>query len=240
LLAGSGSGVIADLSAETLVLLAGSGSGVILDEDAADPDFASVIVLCGFNGSDGSTTIVDEGPLGLTLTASGSAQISTAQSVFGGSSLSMTGAGRVALPHNSSLVFTGDFTLDARCRFNVANRKDMILGGRSLTVNMQFARESEAELSMYNGASQTVSFATVANTWYALRWARSGSTVYFFAGGTLLGTRTLTGSFDFSAGAIGDLFGFGTLDGFIDEFRLTAMCRSTTSYVVDSKPFPRR
>ena len=240
LLAGSGSGIIATLLDETFALYAGSGSGIILDENAADPDFASVIVLCGFNGSNGSTTIVDEGPLGLTLTASGSAQISIAQSVFGGSSLSMTGTGRVSLPSNSSLVLTGDFTLDARCRFNVANRKDMILGGASFGANMQFARESGTQLSMYNGESQAVSFATSANTWYALRWARSGSTVYFFADGTLLGTRTLTGSFNFSSGAIGDLFGNDILNGFIDEFRLTAMCRSTTSYIVDSKPFPRR
>jgi hypothetical protein len=239
LLAGSGSGVIADLSTETLALFAGSGSGVIEGDNGADPYFSSVILLCGFNGSNESTTIVDEGPLGLTLTASGSAQISTAQSVYGGSSLSMAGTGGVSLPSDSRLVLTGDFTLDARCWFNVANRKDMILGGRSLAANMQLARESGTELSMYNGAPRAASFATSANTWYALRWARSGSTVYFFADGTLLGTGTLTGDFDFSGGAIGNLFGNDILNGFVDELRLTAVCRSTANYTVDSAQFPR-
>jgi hypothetical protein len=204
-----------------------------------DPDFSSVVLLCGFNGSNGSTSFVDEGPLNLTLTAKGTAQISTAQSVFGGSSLSITGfgTGSVGLPTNSALVISGDFTLDARCRFN-ATQKDMILGSRSGT-NFQIARESGTTLGMYNGTLQTASFTTSTNTWYALRWARSGSTVYFFADGTLLSTATLSGSFDFSGGDIGQLYGNAILNGFIDELRLSTVCRSTTSYTVDTQPFPR-
>jgi hypothetical protein len=202
----------------------------------SDTFFSSVRLLCGFNGADGSRTIVDEGPLALTLTATGSAQISTAQSVFGGSSLSMAGSGGVRLPSNSSLNFAGDFTLDARCRFN-QTRKDMILGGSD---NFQLARENGSQLGMYNGSFAAASFVTSANTWYALRWARSGSTVYFFAGGTLLGTAALAGAFNFSGGAIGSLLGgLDVLNGFIDELRLTAVCRSTASYVVDVEPFPR-
>ena len=228
---GAANGVIWATAATTFA--PGSRSGA-----ASDPKFSSVIILCGFNGSNGSTSIVDEGPLGLALTATGSAQISTAQSVFGGSSLSMTGSGGVSLPTNSALVLPGDFTFEARCRFN-ATKKDMILGGRSLSVNMQFARESGTEVSMYNGASRTASFATSTNTWYALCWARSGSTVYFFADGTLLGTATLTGALDFSGGAIGDLFGNDILNGFIDELRLTAECRYTASYAVGTAPFFR-
>ena len=220
----------------------GFGSGFALvappPSSPTDPLFSSVLLLCGFNGSNGSTSIVDEGPLGLTLTASGSAQISTAQSVFGDSSLSMTGTGAVALPTNSSLVLTDDFTFEARCRFNAAG-KHMILGGRSSGANMQFARESGTALSMYNGASRTASFTTNTNTWYALCWARSGSTVYFFADGTLLGTATLTGSFDFSAGSIGNLFGYDVLNGFVDELRLTSVCRYTAGYTVDTSAFPR-
>jgi hypothetical protein len=205
---------------------------------AGDPYFSSVVLLCGFNGTNGSTTFVDEGPLGLTLTAKGGAQISTAQSVFGGSSLSIAGSGSVGLPANSALVLSGDFTLDARCRFN-QTQKDMILGSRS-GVNNQIARESGATLGVYNGsATFTASLATNTGTWYALRWARSGSTMYFFAGGTLLGTSTVSGSLDFSGGDIGQLFGNNVLNGFIDEIRLSTVCRSTASYTVDASPFPR-
>jgi hypothetical protein len=203
----------------------------------SDPDFASVVLLTGFNGTNGSTTFVDEGPLGLTLTAKGGAQISTAQSVFGGSSLSIAGSGSVGLPTNSALVLSGDFTLDARCRFN-QSKKDMILGSRTGT-NFQLARESGAGLGAYNGTVATASFTTGTGTWYALRWARSGSTLYFFADGTLLSSATVSGSFDFSGGDIGQLFGAVVLDGFIDELRLTTVCRSTTSYTVDTAPFPR-
>lgn len=203
-----------------------------------DPDFSSVRLLCGFNGPNGSTSIVDEGPLALTLTATGSAQISTAQSVFGGSSLSMTGTGGVFLPSNSNLILGGDFTLDARCRFNQV-RKDMILGGSSVN-NVQLSRESGTQLGMFNGNNAVANFTTNINTWYALRWARSGSTVYFFADGTLRGTGTVSGAFNFSGGAIGNLLnGLAILNGFIDELRLTAVCRSTASYAVDTVPFPR-
>jgi hypothetical protein len=203
----------------------------------ADPYFASVLVLCGFNGTNGSTAFVDEGPLGLALTAKGGAQISTAQSVFGGSSLSVAGSGSVGLPTNSALVISGDFTLDARCRFN-QTKKDMILGSRSGT-NYQLARESGTTLGAYNGTVATASFTTSTSTWYALRWARSGSTLYFFADGTLLSSATVSGSFDFSGGDIGQLYGNNVLDGFIDELRLTTVCRSTASYTVDTAPFPR-
>ena len=219
-------------SATTLAKGAWSAAG-------SDPDFASVVLLCGFNGTNGSTTFVDEGPLGLTLTAEGGAQISTAQSVFGGSSLRVAGSGSVGLPTNSALVLSGDFTLDARCRFNNAARKDMILGSRS-AINRQIARESGSTLGVYNGtATFTASFTTAANTWYALRWARSGSTLYFFGDGTLLGSSTVTGTFDFSGGDIGQLFSNNVLDGFIDELRLSTICRSTASYTVDASPFPR-
>jgi hypothetical protein len=214
----------------TPTLAAGSTEG-------SDPNFSSVVLLCGFNGANGSTAFVDEGPLGLTLTAKGGAQISTAQSVFGGSSLSVAGSGSVGLPTNSALVLSGDFTLDARCRFN-ASKKDMILGSRT-GVNNQIARESGTTLGVFNGSSATASFTTATNTWYALRWARSGSTLYFFGDGTLLGSSTVTGTFDFSGGDIGQLFGNNVLDGFIDELRLSTICRSTASYTVDASPFPR-
>jgi hypothetical protein len=152
----------------------------------------------------------------------------------------MAAFGAVDLPSNLSLILTGDFTLDARCRFN-DTRKDMILGSASGATNHQISRENGTQLGIRDGVVGTVtaSFTTSTNTWYALRWTRSGSTVYFFADGTLVGTATLPGTLDFSGGRIGSLFGANILDGFIDELRLTTMCRSTASYAVDTAPFPR-
>jgi hypothetical protein len=49
--------------------------------------FGSVSLLLHGNGTNGSTTITDNSPSPKTVTAVGNAQISTAQSKFGGASM---------------------------------------------------------------------------------------------------------------------------------------------------------
>lgn len=52
-----------------------------------DPNFSSVVLLCGFVGSNGSTSFVDESPSAHTLTGHGNAQIDTTINKWGGSLL---------------------------------------------------------------------------------------------------------------------------------------------------------
>lgn len=59
--------------------------------DNTDPDYASVQALLHFNGADGSVVFTDE--IGHFFNANGNAQIDTAQSKFGGSSLGNIAAG---------------------------------------------------------------------------------------------------------------------------------------------------
>lgn len=58
-----------------------------------DPFISVVKLLCGFEGTNGSTSFTDESPSARALTANGNAQISTAQSKFGSSSLLLDGMG---------------------------------------------------------------------------------------------------------------------------------------------------
>ena len=60
-----------------------------------DPDFANVSLLLHGDGTNGSTTIVDSSSSSKTVTAVGDAQISTAQSKFGGSSIYFDGTGDI-------------------------------------------------------------------------------------------------------------------------------------------------
>src|SRR5690606_34123168 len=79
---------------------------------STDPYWSSVSSLLHFNGSNGSTTFTDE--KGVGWTASGDAEISTAQSKFGGSSLSLDGTGDWLDASNAGFTFgTGDFTIEA-------------------------------------------------------------------------------------------------------------------------------
>ena len=58
-----------------------------------DPYFNNVSLLLRGNGINGSTTIIDESATPKTVTVYGNAQISTAQSKFGGASIYLDGTG---------------------------------------------------------------------------------------------------------------------------------------------------
>ena len=56
-----------------------------------DPFAANVVLFLKGNGSNGSTNIIDSSPTPKTISVFGTAQISTAQSKYGGSSLYFDG-----------------------------------------------------------------------------------------------------------------------------------------------------
>ena len=93
------------------------GKMVLKKESAtADPYYDNVSLLLHGDGTNGSTTIVDNSPSPKTMTALGNAQISTTESLFGGSSLYFDGSGNDAiqtLPGNDFVYGTGPFTLEA-------------------------------------------------------------------------------------------------------------------------------
>jgi hypothetical protein len=67
-----------------------------------DPNFSNVSLLLHGDGTNGSTTITDSSPSPKTVTAVGNAQISTAQSKFGGASIAFDGSGDYASVTSSS------------------------------------------------------------------------------------------------------------------------------------------
>ena len=81
---------------------------------AADPYYNNVSLLLHGDGANGSTTIVDSSPTPKTVTAFGDAQISTAQSKFGGSSLAFDGSGDyVGIADSADFTFgSGNFTIE--------------------------------------------------------------------------------------------------------------------------------
>lgn len=83
-----------------------------------DPDFANVGALLHCNGSNGSTTFTDSGPAARAFSAYGSAQISTAQSLYGGASGVFDGDGDYLItPSDAAWNFgSGLFTLEIALR----------------------------------------------------------------------------------------------------------------------------
>jgi hypothetical protein len=96
------------------------GFTIEVEAEATDPNFASVVLLVGFDGSDGSTTFTDESGAAHALTAVGNVQVDTAQSKFGGASGLFDGAGDAITAADSAAWHfgTGDFTVEAWVRFS--------------------------------------------------------------------------------------------------------------------------
>jgi hypothetical protein len=98
------------LSLRDLGFVGGLGGG------DSDLYFANVSLLLHGNGANGSTTITDSSPNPKTVTAVGNAQISTAQSKFGGSSIVFDGTGDyLVAPASSAFTFNGaveNFTIE--------------------------------------------------------------------------------------------------------------------------------
>jgi len=224
-----------------------------------DPNFANVSLLLHGDGTNGSTTIVDSSPSPKTVTAFGDAQISTAQSKFGGASIAFDGAGDyLKSPISSDYEFgTGDFTVEAWVRFVSISAEQRIVGiGRgALGVGNPIytgwsVRYSTGKLAFYrfDGSETDVNraWSPVVNTWYHVAVSRNGTSLRLFADGNQLGaTHTSTLSYnrvnneDIEVGQI--ITGAGTFyfNGYIDDLRITkGVARYTANFTPPTAPFP--
>ena len=103
------------------------------EKTPVDPQFGSVSLLLHGDGANGSTTIVDSSPTPKTVTAFGDAQISTAQSKFGGASIAFDGTGDYLSANDGDLVLgTGSFnpfvviTNQPRAQYNIILLKPIV------------------------------------------------------------------------------------------------------------------
>jgi hypothetical protein len=250
LFAGSGSGAIATLLAETLELFAGSGSGVIEETPTLpNPNFSLVSLQLHFEGSNNSTTFTDSSSNNLATSSVVNATISTAQSVFGGSSGRFVSNQYIQYTPQSLLQMTGDFTIEAQ--LYPLSSADMIAASSSADSNTQIFRLNEngaGRLSFYLNSTQVFSSTTAgitANTWQHVAICRLGSSTRMFVNGTQVGSTNTswTGSFRIDViGAFfvgGNLFGGTGFNGHIDELRVTkGAALYTADFTPPSQPFP--
>lgn len=117
----AGGGAAVTFSLFDLAFLGAAGA---FAASPTDPYFANVSLLLHGDGTNGSTTIVDSSPSPKTVTAVGNAQISTAQSKFGGASLYLPGGtdgsptggsadSSITTPNSAGFRFgSGDYTIE--------------------------------------------------------------------------------------------------------------------------------
>ena len=92
------------------------GSGLLTGVSSPPlDDSGSVVLFLKGNGTNGSTNIIDSSPTPKTISVFGTAQISTAQSKYGGSSLYFDGSGDYisgSLGSNSFNIRTNTYTIE--------------------------------------------------------------------------------------------------------------------------------
>jgi hypothetical protein len=192
------------------------------------------------NGSNGSTSIIDSSPNPKIVTAVGNAQISTAQSKFGGSSIAFDGSGdylRVPSTGTPGDLGAGNFTVELWhflvSRLNafpclISNYSSFAAGSFAL-----FAGHSSSSTTKYQLALNGSGFPSINSTaditynqWVHLAVVRSGSTITLYVNGTASGTVTsavtLAGT-DGSlwVGTTGDTLAGGVINGYINDLRIT-------------------
>lgn len=223
---------------------------------ATDPSFAGVKLLIGGDGVDGSTTIIDESPIGRTLTAVGGAQIDTAQSKFGGGSILLNGAGAFVRAADSDDWWfdVGPFTIEGFFRFAATPSNAILLtqwpGGWAWW--FQSGKLYLRARVSNGGQADTVGYiwSPVLNQWYHIAIDRTtDGIVRIYVDGVMQAKTTgWTAPFDNSTSNLnigslrdGGFTGFD-MNGHFDEVRLTkgiARYASDAGFTVPTEAYPR-
>ncbi|MEI6144012.1 MAG: LamG-like jellyroll fold domain-containing protein [Candidatus Berkelbacteria bacterium] len=174
------------------------------------------------DGTNGSTAFTDSEPTPKTVSANGSAQISTAQSKFGGASGLYNGSSDYLSAPDSAdwSLGTGDFTIDTQAYFSttssphnsipIASYGYMAVPSVGNQLHWLIYLSNANTLTFYriSGTSETyksVSWSPSPTTWYHIAIVRSGNNLKFFIDGIQQGTdQDVTGvSYD-NGGQSGD------------------------------------
>lgn len=211
-----------------------------------DPFWANVVSLLHFDGPDGSTTFTDQRPN--TWTAQSPAEISTLESKFGGASglFTESTSSRVYTSIGSSAwdFGTGDFTIEFQVYFTDTTRCYIFDLGSNIA--SLIITPSSGVIEVYGPASWVINsgstpFAT--GQWYSLALVRNGNDWTLYRDGVAYVNATDSRSWGASIWemSIGGSSGgsFSTLDGYLDEWRVTkGVARYTANYTPQTAAFP--
>jgi hypothetical protein len=222
-----------------------------------DPNFAFNSLLLHGNGTNGSTVITDSSGSPKTVTAFGNAQISTAQSKFGGASIAFDGAGdylSAGILEDWTFLYDGTaFTVEAFVRGSTFSGNQAIAStiassanrGILLSVNsgnlaFRIARGSSGNWALSLDADTVLSV----DTWHHLAFVLTAEGLgAIYVNGTLdkSGTASsfslLKPSYPLAIGATPNNSLF--FNGYIDDLRITkGVARYTANFTPPTAPFP--
>lgn len=217
----------------------------------SDPYWDQVVLAARMDGSNGSPVFIDE--KGLILEQTGTAMLSTARSMFGGSSALFDGATGCATFPCADMAITGDFTVEmfayiaahtaAAARLFSFYQGDTFNG---LTIIVTSTTTIEVYCSINGTTWIGPAVVTVpATTWFHIAVSRQGTATRIFLNGVLISTLTVAGTLYIPQAVLGGIGGqlsnTRTLNGNIDFVRVTiGVARYTAAFPAIGKPFNTR
>jgi hypothetical protein len=197
-----------------------------------DPYWDNTSILLHMDGSNGSTTFTDSSTNAVAVTANGNAQISTAESKFGGASCFLNGTSD-SLTFTDPALGTGDFTIEMWLKSSGNVQFAQIIGnevsggtsGYTFVINNNSS--TGGQLALYRAGALVVSSSTgdwTDNSWHHIALVRSVNSFTIYTDGSANGTGTNTGSMNGTATAYvgrNNSFAPRNLVGYIDDLRIT-------------------
>jgi hypothetical protein len=215
-----------------------------------DPNFANVSLLLHGDGANGSTTIVDSSPSPKTVTTVGNAQISTAQSKFGGASIAFDDviSSYLTLPTSTSFALGSTWTVEAWMFCNVvgaANDRNslLLLGTLSQAGSLAIYVETGGNFSVRAGVagSDVVAAGLVLPLQWQF-WAVSclSNVATIYLNGQPVASGPVASSVSAESGRVASINNLPyDLDGYIDELRITkGVARYQSAFTPPTAPFP--
>jgi hypothetical protein len=176
------------------------------------------------------------------ITAVGNAQVSTAQSKFGGASLLLDGTDdRLTITPTGSFAYPADFTVEGWGRITSLTVTVFFSQGTPNGADMIALYVDDVGVVFYyaNGGGRITGGSLSVNTWYHFAVSRSGSSTKLFVNGTQVGS-----TYTDSTTIIDGTFNIGTWtdassgwNGYIDEVRVSNSARYTTTFTPSTIPF---
>jgi hypothetical protein len=212
----------------------GGGGASSLSASVSISSDPNTIFLLKGEGLDGSSDFYDSSIFSHSISSIGSPIISTAESVFGDSSIKFDGGDGLVIPDHEGFDFgSKDITIDLWYRFTSLIGNHCFISHAQDTNYNWFYRyngsNKRLEFKATNGGSilkfALASWTPVVNVWYHLAITISGSNMSFYVDGTKLSESSVSyGNFqnisgDLTVGSFRSNTDF--CNGYIDELRLS-------------------
>jgi uncharacterized membrane protein len=210
-----------------------------IQRGAVDPFFNNVSLLLPMN-----TSFADFSNNNFAVTANGNAQISSAQSKFGGGSALFDGSGDYLQTPNLFNFASQDWTIEFWLyAANTQTDKHIIANVGSGQDGINIYIDADSNITYNDGNAITsvgTSYTSYWNQWTHIAVVRSGSTISMYVNGALAGTPTTqtpgTNQFLYIGKS-----GYSGYDftGYIDDLRITkGVARYTTDFTPPNISFP--